>query len=277
MASLLDDAPRAGRRAGHVDVDGLRVKVSIQGEGPTLLLINGIGANVAMWAPFERALPGVRTVAFDTPGAGDSPPLRTAPSMRRLAGVVARLLDELELERVDVLGFSLGGALAQELAHRAPHRVGRLILAATSCGVGSVPGRPAALAIIATPLRYYSRPYFEQVAPTLMGGERWRDRAFVREQADARISHPPTLRGYYWQLAAASTWSSLPWLHTLPQPTLVLTGDQDPLVCPVNSRLLARRIPHARLHVMRGGGHLCLLDHADDTGRVVARFLQEAP
>src|SRR2546423_15336278 len=90
--------------------------------------------------------------------------------MRGIAGPVARLLDRLGLERVDVPGGSWGGALAQELARRHPDRVRRLVLAAPSPGLIAVPGDPRVLLRMATPLRYWSRPYFERVAPVLYGG-----------------------------------------------------------------------------------------------------------
>ena len=68
-------------------------------------------------------------------------------------------------------------------------------------------------------------------------------------------------------------WTSLPWLHKLPQPTLVLNGDDDPIVPLINGRILARRIPDARLHVVRGGGHLFLLERPAETADLVTQFL----
>ena len=65
----------------------------------------------------------------------------------------------------------------------------------------------------------------------------------------------------------------MPWLHKLPQPTLVLNGDDDPIVPLVNGRILARRIRNARLHVVRGGGHLFLLERPAETADLVAEFL----
>ena len=78
-----------------------------------------------------------------------------------------------------------------------------------------------------------------------------------------------------WQLAAMYGWTSLPWLHRLPHETLVLAGDDDPLVPLANARLLAAAIPCARLHVIRGGGHLFLLDSAPQAGPLITRFLAD--
>jgi poly(3-hydroxyoctanoate) depolymerase len=90
-----------------------------------------------------------------------------------------------------------------------------------------------------------------------------------------RAGHPPSVVGYLWQLAAATGWSSLPWLYRIRQPTLVINGDDDPIIRVTNGRILARLIPRARLHVIPGGGHLFLLDQAPAAAAVVGRFLNE--
>jgi poly(3-hydroxyoctanoate) depolymerase len=78
------------------------------------------------------------------------------------------------------------------------------------------------------------------------------------------------VRGYFGQLNAISGWTSLPWLRTPRQPTLVLAGDDDPIVPLVNGRTLARRIPQARLHVIHGGGHLFILERPAEVAELVA-------
>jgi pimeloyl-ACP methyl ester carboxylesterase len=87
------------------------------------------------------------------------------------------------------------------------------------------------------------------------------------------MGEPPSLVGYAGQVYAITGWSSFPWLHRLRQPTLVLAGDDDPIVPLVNGRILARRIPGARLEVVRGGGHLFLLEEAEAMAELVAEFL----
>ncbi len=88
-----------------------------------------------------------------------------------------------------------------------------------------------------------------------------------------RFAKPPSVSGYLAQMYAVPGWSSLPWLHRLPHPTLVLAGDDDPIIPLVNGRILAARIPNARLHVVQGGGHLFLLEDAEQLADVVADFL----
>ncbi|MGZ4288325.1 MAG: alpha/beta fold hydrolase [Solirubrobacteraceae bacterium] len=94
-----------------VRAGGLRLRVGRVGAGRPLLLITGIGANLDMWAPFARLVGGRELIAFDPPGAGLSQRPRFPLRMKGLAQVVRELLDALELERVDVLGYSFGGAM----------------------------------------------------------------------------------------------------------------------------------------------------------------------
>src|ERR671935_552866 len=158
--------------------------------------------------------------------------------MGGLAGVVRALLDELELERVDVLGYSWGGGLAQELARRAPDRVRRLVLCATGPGLGGVPPRPLAALMLATPARYYHPRLLKLSVPPIAGGRTARDPGALPEQAGLRLHRPPDPLGYAYQLYAAAGWTSLPWLRKIRHATLVVAGEQDPSVPLRNARLL---------------------------------------
>ena len=83
-----------------------------------MLLINGLGAHTSMWGAVERNLTGTRLISYDSPGVGGSPSKYPPPSIKRLADVLVQLLDQLALPQVDVLGYSFGGAVAQQLAYR---------------------------------------------------------------------------------------------------------------------------------------------------------------
>lgn len=260
------------RTIDFVRVDGLDLRVAVEGEGPPLLLINGIGANIEMWAPFVARLSGRRLIMFDAPGAGQSSRTRQPVRMRRLSRVVSGLLDALGHDQVDVLGYSFGGALAQQLAHQSPERVRRLVLAGTMCGIG-LPANPLVLALMATPYRYYSRAHLERISPLIYGGLSRREPEVLRRHLAARMARPPSMLGYQWQLYALAGWSSVLWLHRLEQPTLVLHGEKDPIVPLVNSRLMARRIPGARLQVLPAAGHLFLIDQPEEPAAMVMDFL----
>ena len=256
-------------------VDGHLLRVSIRGEGPPLLLVMGLGGNIEMWDPLERALSGhgIQTIAYDASGTGHSPTRLLPQRMPGLARQAAHLLDALGHPSASVLGVSYGGAVAQELALGNPHRVRRLVLASTSCGLGGVPGNPLALSLLATPLRYYSPTFLRLTAGVLYGPTITEKEDLLREQINARRARPPTVWGYASQLIAGAGWTSWPWLGRIAAPTLVLAGDHDPIVPPSNARILARRIPDARLELVPGAGHLLLLDQAERCASLITDFL----
>jgi pimeloyl-ACP methyl ester carboxylesterase len=161
-----------------------------------------------MWQPFEQALEGsgIQTITFDAPDVWESTNWRRPRRMGALARTVDRLIGALGYETVDVLGVSFGGALAQQLARQSSDRVRRLVLAATAPGMpglGGVPGRPSAMLALATPRHYYSPAYFRKVAPTLYGGRIRREPELMTEQAHARMTRPPSPRGYAAQLCVS--------------------------------------------------------------------------
>lgn len=256
----------------YIDVDGVTLRVAIRaGRATPLLLFNGIGANLELVLPFIEALTGREAIVFDMPGVGRSPLWLIPRRFSGIASLTDRLLDRLGYGIVDVAGVSWGGAVAQQFARQCAARTRRLILAATSAGAVSVPGRPSALLKMTTPRRYLSPLYMQRAAATIYGGE-------VRERPDLITAHtarviPPQFLGYLYQLLAGVGWTSIYWLHKLKQPTLVLAGSDDPLVPPVNARILSLLIPNSRLHIVPGGGHLFMLHCLDQVIPVVQEFL----
>jgi poly(3-hydroxyoctanoate) depolymerase len=261
----------------YVDADGLRLRTAVRGAGRPLLILTGIGASLELSAPFERALHpyGIQTIAVDAPGTGKSTPYRRPRRMPGLARTIERVLDALGYQQVDLFGVSFGGVLAQQLAHQAPRRVRRLVLAATGPGLGGVPASPRVLVALATPRRYRSPDYYRRIAGALYGGMARTDPDALLHGSVVRFTEPPTVRGYLGQVYAISGWSSVPWLRRLRQPTLVLAGDDDPIVPLVNGRILARLLPQARLQVVRGGGHLFVLERPAEIAALVAGFLDK--
>jgi pimeloyl-ACP methyl ester carboxylesterase len=262
----------AGARV--VRVNDNHIRVSVRGEGRPVLLINGLGGSVSMLEPLREDLSDFEVISFDAPGAGRSPSPNRPYTIRTLACLVVGLLDELGYEQVDVVGYSFGGVVAQQLARDHPQRVRRLVLGATLCGWGGLPGEIVALMSVLTPVRYYSRLAYALTAPMLAGGEGEASPGFIERTAAARVSAPPSVRGYVLQLMAAWTWSSLPWLHELEHPTLVVTGAEDRLLPAANSELIASRLPCGRLLQVEAWGHYLLLDRDSGAGIAIADFLR---
>ena len=208
--------------------------------GRPVLLLNGMGAPAASWDVFRPELDDRMTITYESTDAATS---GTHPlTMVTIARVAVAVLDRAGVEAADVVGYSYGGAVAQQLALDAPDRIRRLVLVATSCGVGSVPGQFGALP------------------------------RFLIELGDPWRSGTPSL---FWEALAFSTWTSVPFLGSIQHPTLVIAGRRDPIVPLANARLLARRIPRARLAEHEGSHDLFAAPHATTTARVIRRFLDE--
>jgi poly(3-hydroxyoctanoate) depolymerase len=250
------------------------LRVAEAGSGPPLLLMNGIGAGFQTWWPLARRLSqSRRLIMFDAPGAGGSPQLRRPERMPGLARLVVELCDALGEAQVDVLGYSWGGVLAQQFAHDAPQRVRRLVLASTTPGLGGRLPSPGVLALVSSPLPYLSKTYLTAIGPAVYGGEWRRDGGTAPRELARWLEHSPNLIGHFQQLYAISWWTSLPWLHRVTAPTLVLSGTGDPLVPVQNAYLLARQIPRARLELIPGGGHFWTLEQPEASAALVEEFL----
>lgn len=262
-------------RSEFITWRGHRIFVTVTGQGDPLLLVPGLGNNIGMWVPFMEQFQDRRIIRLDAPGTGLSSTPAWPVSVPSLAELLVAVLDECEAPSADVIGFSYGGAVAQQLAFDHPTRVRRLVLAATNCGIGAVPGWLPAVTGLATPLRYYSPSFFDRTAAATFGGVTARDESVRQRMSNARRSHPPAADGYALQLMGIFGWSSWRFLPSIPHETLVIAGDDDPLVPVANARMLADRIPNATLEIVEGAGHLLLWDDAENLGRRIGRFLNQ--
>ena len=264
---------QVGVDVGNVVVDGMSIRYARSaGVGEPLILCNGIGANLELMLPLVRALKSVPVLVFDLPGIGGSPRAHLWPSYARYARLVLDLLGELDITgSFAVGGVSWGGGLALHLARARPQRVRALVLMATTHGRYMVPGRLSALRRMITPQRYLSRQYMVAHAAAIYGGA-------MAEQPDlaieyARLARAPTSLAYLQQLVAASQFNSLHWLHRIRCPALVVAGDDDPIVRPINARVLAALLPKGHLHLIPRGGHLFMSTHAEETATLIRKFI----
>jgi pimeloyl-ACP methyl ester carboxylesterase len=173
-----------------------------------LLLFNGIGANLELARRFVAELGkfGIGIIIFDVPGTGGSSAPSAPYRFAWLAGLANALLERLGIDgKVDVAGVSWGGALAQEFTRRFSSRVRRLVLAATSAGAVSVPGRWSALSKMVSTRRYIDRDYVAAVGGKLYGGKA-RGNTQLLEQFDESLRSPGNA-GYYLQMLAGIGWT----------------------------------------------------------------------
>ena len=255
------------------DVAGQRLRVvrDLDRSGTPLLIFNGIGASAGLLHPLFTRL-NLPLLTFDIPGVGGSSTSLLPRRMWQFARLAGRLLDDLQIDRCHVMGVSWGGGLAQEFARQFPDRTERLILAATSTGALMVPPRLSVMARMATPLRYLSAGHFRNIAGDIYGGD-FRNDELLRERHARRMT-PPSVIGYLGQLYALSGWTSLFWLHRIQAPALIMAGEDDPIIPLANARLLASRLPDARLSVF-DCGHLFLLTRLERVCNEIETFLQQ--
>lgn len=235
-----------------------------------VLFFNGIGANIEAVAPLAEAMNDRPFIMYDMPGVGGSPEPVVPYNAVMVAWTAKQLLKRFGVDQADVMGVSWGGGMAQHFALQHPGRVRRLVLIATSAGMVMVPGKMGALTKMANPRRYVDADYMARHFKTLYGGLMGDKGEHIR-----RLT-PPTPRGYLYQLLAMAGWTSLPGLPFLKKETLIMMGDADQIVPLANGKILNALIPNSRLEVFKGGGHLFLLSHQQQTLASIRAFL-DAP
>ena len=251
----------------------------IQGSGQPLVLIPGFASGAWSWSwQLENLASHFRVITFDPRGISRSEISDAEKvSIEAIATDVAEMLEALGIETADVLGVSFGGFVAQELALRFPNRVRRLVLASTSFGGPNhvAPSMQVLSAFASTEglntsdrIRRYLTVAFspEFVAAHADTVERFctlREENFV----------PPDV--YMQQLQAALDFNVEARVSEMQAESLVITGDNDVVVPPQNSRNLAASIPNARLEVIEGSGHMAFVEKADEFNRIVTAFLEE--
>lgn len=239
---------------------------------PPLLFFNGIGANIEAVTPLAEMLTERAFIMFDMPGTGESPDPTLPYNPFTMCWTATQILDLLDIDVVDVMGISWGGAMAQHFALQHPKRTRRLILAATTAGMLMVPGNPAALRKMVDPRRYIDPEYMNEHFATLYGGV---DKDGSVHQKDGHIGRlkPPSPRGYLYQLLALVGWTSLPALPFMSKEVLIMMGADDQIVPLINGKILTAAIRNSQLEIVDGGGHLFLLTHADESVAILREFL----
>jgi len=269
-------------------VGDANIEYYLEGDGPPLLLVSGFTAQASRWSePFIRLLQlHFTTVRYSHRGTGTSDRLAGEISLRDLADDAAGLLTELGIEKAHVLGVSMGGMIAQELALNHPQRVKGLVLGCTTCGGashsdregGAVPAAPEVIALL-TPQAGLSRE--EQVrrswpavtTPEFLDSHR----DVMEERLRVSLINPTPIETAQWQMAAVQVFDTFDRLPQIKAPTLVLHGDRDVLVPVANAHALKERIPGAELRIVAGAGHLFTFEFPEESAAAVVEFLAKVP
>lgn len=256
----------------HFNYNGLSVRYAARqtrNKRTPLLLFNGIGQSIEVLEPLIAALRGIPVVTMDVPGAGLSEVPRRPLRYCEHAAVARALLDHLQIDQVNVFGVSWGAGLAQQFAHQYRARVQHLILAAAPPGNMMVPGNPKVYFRMANLRRFWEDDYMHRIAGDIYGGDVRNDMSAVDELI--RLLKAPTRRGYIYQSLAMLGWSSLPFLRRIKAPTLILQGNDDPMIPTINSRVMAGLIPNSRLEILNCG-HLFILTRLKEITPMIKEF-----
>jgi pimeloyl-ACP methyl ester carboxylesterase len=257
-------------------VNGINLYYEIHGTGFPLILIRGLGSNADHWydqVPLFST--SYKTIIFDNRGIGRSDKPEMDYTVPLMAEDVIGLMDALQIPEAHILGGSLGGLIAQQVAIKYPERVRGLILGCTGCG-GSHIVRHLDKDKHATPESMYgaSQEAAEKAIRSLFTEETIeRHPEVIQKYIDTSQKHPPDQTTLIRQRNAVQQFDSFDELPNIKATTLILTGRDDVLVPPENSRILAERIPDSRLEIIPGGGHQFLIERSDLVNRLVLDFL----
>ncbi len=260
-------------------INGIDIHYRVYGGGEPLLMIMGLGANADWWyEPFlEPLTQRFQVVTFDNRGAGRTTPAEGPYSIPMMVEDTVGLMDHLGWDSAHVLGASMGGMIAQELALEHPQRVRKLVLMVTSCSGGeSVLASPEVLTSLSVPREGLSD---EEIARTLVLPvlfPQWfmdENPELVEETMRTNLIAPISPACFMAQLNAIIAWSDHPRLGGLRHPTLLITGSEDILIPPENSRILAEAIPDSRLVEYEGGGHGLIVQFPQQVAEEVIAFL----
>jgi 3-oxoadipate enol-lactonase len=270
-----------GRRAPATRVarnGSVAIAYDVRGQGPPLVLIQGLGVGRWGWEPVaDRLARQFQVITIDNRGIGASDAPAGSYSTRVMAADVVAVLDDAGVATASVVGTSLGGMVAQELALAHPERVDRLVLVATIPGGRATAPMPLKTAYLLTwaPLMR-SEQRLRGFVEHNLGPETLRRRPkVVRRLMALKRAHPQSEQAWRAQATAGVLFDPLGRQRRITRPTLILQGTADQVVNPVNADLLADLIPGARLRYLEGAGHLMCWDEPRRFARVVAGFLTD--
>jgi 3-oxoadipate enol-lactonase len=267
-------------RISEAEINGINIHYREYGEGEPLLLIMGLSANADWWGDiFLRPLAQrFHVVTYDNRGAGRSGKPQGPYPIPLMAEDAVGLMDHLGWGSAHVMGASMGGMIAQELALDYPDRVRRLVLMCTNCG-----GREQVLAssevyaLLNTPRQGLTPEDIARMSLPLLFPQPFIEQnpQAMEEILKAYTIAPIQPQCFVWQITGVSMWSSHSRLPNLRHPTLIMTGTEDVLIPPENSRILTDAIPNSRLVQIDGAGHGFQAMFPEKTAAEVLAFLEE--
>jgi pimeloyl-ACP methyl ester carboxylesterase len=260
----------------YIKVNDIQIYYEEHGTGHPVLLIQGLGYPSKMWFfQIPDLAKQYRTIVFDNRGVGQSDKPDEEYSVGLMASDAAGLLRALGIKKAHVVGVSLGGYIAQELAMSQPDMVDRLVLMATSCGgphylemTKELWEEVASLASLA-PEEIVRRGMALATTETFYK----ENSQLIDRSVSIRLENPQPLYAFSRQFAAGSSFDSTRRAHLITQPTLIMAGAQDRVMPLTLTEELARKIPGARLVFYPDAAHLLFLEKAKEVNLGILDFL----
>ena len=261
-----------------VKVNDINIYYEVYGEGFPLVMIMGLGADLTWWDPeiinsFSKKF---KVVVFDNRGAGRSDKPPGEYSIKMFAEDTYGLMKALGIDKAHVLGVSMGGMIAQELAISHPEVVEKLVLVVTTPGgARSVPPKPEALATLIMDRRNMKPEEIARKTVESLFPKEYieRNRGLVEELVKRIAKYPIPPEAYERQLRAVMNFNAYDRLHLIRSPTLIIAGGKDIIVPPENGRILAERIPNSRLLIFENSGHGLIVQERGRFIKLVLNFL----
>ena len=258
-----------------IQTDRLKMYYEAHGEGEPLLLIRGLGSTCdGFKAQVEGLSPYFRVISFDNRCVGRSDQPQHPFTISDMADDTAALLNSLSIPSAHVFGVSLGGMVAQELALRHPSRVRRLALGCTHAGPRTAARSPEWAVRIFSESRDMPRAdALRHSVRLLFSNKTIEERPeLIEETLAVMATNNQPKSSYLLQLGAVMLHDTFDRLAQITHETLVLTGTEDTLVDPDNSRLIAKNIPGARLIEFEETGHVFFTEKADEVNQTLIAF-----
>lgn len=260
-----------------VKVNDMQIYYEVRGEGFPLIMIAGLSGNIDWWDPrmIRELSKNFKTVMFDNRGAGRTEASDRECTIKLFADDAAGLMDALRISRAHVLGVSMAGMIAQELALNYPEKVEKLVLYSTSCGgAKSIPPSQEVLDVLTADLSKLSAEEAARMIVPVCFTKDFIDnnRDYVELMIRQILKAPISSKAYTRQLNAIMHFDTYDRLSQIKAPTLVLHGKRDILLPPGNGSILAKAIPNAKLVNLEKSAHL-LTEDIGEVIHVITEFL----
>ena len=259
------------------NINGCNIYYEVHGEGEPLVMIMGLRRNIEWWyCQLQTLSEYFKVIVFDNRGAGRSDKPKSEYSIRLFADDTAALMNDLGINKAHILGFSMGGYIAQELAINYPEKVKKLALVSTSSG-----GKQAVLMSEdrmekftandgLTPEKilqkdmdiYFSDDYIEKNPKT------------IQTFTEISMMHYQPAHAFQRQFEACLNHDTSDRIHNISCPVLITTGDDDPLVPPKNSSILKELLPEAVLSIFPGGRHCFMIEKTELFNKEILSFFK---